>query len=138
MELLRHKGNIFESIKEYALHGLSNGVNCYGCDLHHALFNRNHFVIYHFVAKEIAERWELDAFDLIEYNSQNDIENFGECYWIKDVNKLNWESQVNLAAYWLGCELLYEIDDVLDPMWGDQMTEEDVERVKQAIEELEY
>lgn len=136
--MLKRNENVFDSIKEHALEKLENNPSCCGCDLHHYMFNEDYFVIYHSAAKEIADRWDFDAFELIEYNIEQDIEAFGECYWIKESEKLNWEPQINLAAYWLGQELLYEVDEELGLCWNEEMTEEDVKRVKEAIERLEY
>jgi hypothetical protein len=136
--MLRRNENVFDSIKEHALEKLDYNPSCCGADLHHYMFNLDYFVIYHSVAKDVADRWDLDAFELIEYNIEQEIDAFGECYWIKESVKLNWEPQINLAAYWLGQELLYEVQEELEPCWDEEMTEEDVKRVKRAIERLEY
>tara|TARA_R110002020_G_scaffold179153_1_gene372283 strand:+ start:98 stop:508 length:411 start_codon:yes stop_codon:yes gene_type:complete len=136
--MLRDNEEIFNDIKAHALERLENVSNPYGADLHHELFNMDYFVIYHYEAEKIAKRWGVDAFDLVKYNVNEEQDAFGECYWIKEPNKLNWESQVNLAAYWIGRDLLYEVQEALDSCWDDEMTEEDVKRVKEAIEELEY
>lgn len=136
--MLKRNENVFNSIKEHALEKLENNPSCCGADLHHYMFNADYFVIYHSAAKEIADKWDFDAFELIEYNIEQEIDAFGECYWIKESGSLNWEPQINLSAYWLGKELLYEVDEELGLCWDEKMTEEDVKRVKEAIERLEY
>ena len=129
---------IFEDIKAHALDRIDDAVGVYGCDLHNYLFNEDYFVVYHSEAKKIADRWDVDAFDLIEYNIEEEINYFGECYWIKEKNNLNWESQINLAAYWLGQELLHKVQVELDDCWDSELTEENIKEIRKAIEELEY
>jgi len=136
--MLRDNNEIFDSIKNHALSRLEEGYSGYGCDLHNYLFNEDYFVMYHSNAKKIADKWEVDAFELVEYNIDQERDNYGECYWINEKNKLNWESQINLATYWLGQELLDEIQEELEDYWDSEMTKEDVDKVFVLIDNIEY
>jgi len=132
---------IKEELRDYILDNLDLAIGNYGSELDYPFFNQDHYIIYHNVAKEWCDKYDVDGFEIVEYNIQQEIDNFGECYWVKELNgisKLNWEGQVNLLVYWLGRDVLYDIDKTLDEMWDREVTEEDLPAIREALEELEY
>jgi len=71
-------------------------------DLHNEIFNLNYYIIGTYEAKQ----WLSDkAFDVIDYIKEYEQDNFGEV--TTDLG--NPEAVVNMYAYILGEEILYEV-----------------------------
>lgn len=139
--MLKENRKIFNDVKEFALDRIDECVGEYGCDIRNKLFNEDYFVYSDFEAEEIAQNWNIDAFELIHFNIKEENDAFGEVYWTKEENvknRLNWSGQINLSIYWLGRDLLYEFNEEMSDYWDDIATEMQIEKLKTAMENLKW
>ena len=85
-------------------------------DLHHEVFNTDHFIIGYYNAKQWMKQHDIDAFDLIDFVQDYERDNFGETN-----TQINAESMVNMFSYIvgeyavssLGC---FDYDDLVEYM----------------------
>jgi hypothetical protein len=119
--IIKHAINGLESISENST---------YGSDLHHELFNTDYFIVgyYH------AEKWIDEvggAFEVIAEIQNYEITNFGECSTLLSDS----EKVANMYAYILGENLLHDLETLRDK-WDDKLTSEDLEAIKNELEEM--
>ena len=80
-------------------------------DLHDKVFNQDYFIIGYYNA----EQWLIDkqgnnrTFEVLSYVMEQEKDNFGEIETVYD----NAETLVNHYAYWLGYEVIAEIQEEL-------------------------
>lgn len=115
----------------YAIEGLNNvNAGTYGCDLHHELFNTDYFIIGYYQAKQwlIANVGIFAAIgEIVKYEKDN----FGEVS--TDIESS--EKVVNMYAYIKGEEILSE-SKTLQDKWDNQLTDEDIQAIKDELNEL--
>jgi len=103
------------------------GVDVYGSDIHHEIYNTDYFII----GYKKAEDWlkeHYGVFNALEKIKDYEEENFGEV-----ITSLTYpESVVNALVYILGEEILNEIE-ILQDKWNEKITEEECQKI---IEEL--
>jgi hypothetical protein len=102
--------------------------SCYGCDLHHEIFNSDYYIIGYYYA----EQWLLNnggTFYNIDLIKEYEQSNFGEV--ITDFSSA--EKVVNMAVYILGEEVL-SVSKTLQNKWNNRLDDEDLEAI---INELE-
>jgi len=115
----------------YAIEGLNNvNAGTYGCDLHHELFNTDYFIIGYYQA----EQWliaNVGIFAAIGEIVKYEKDNFGEVS--TDIESS--EKVVNMYAYIKGEEILSE-SKTLQDKWDNQLTDEDIQAIKDELNEL--
>lgn len=120
------------SIIEHAIDGLSNisTDSVYGCDLHNELFNTDYFIIGRYEAKKWLES-NVGIFESIDAIKEYEQDNFGEV--TTDLSEP--ERVCNMYVYIKGEELLNE-SETLREKWDDRLSEEDIEAIKEELQEL--
>mgnify|MGYP003112324687 CR=1 FL=1 len=122
----------FESMKEYTLDQLrevSEGEE-YVDDLHNRLFNQDYFIIGYAQANDYMKENDLEPFEVIEFVQDYEKDNFGETN-----TKVNSEAMINMWAYIMGENILYNLDSYQDATnEGGYVTQEQLDAM---IEELE-
>ena len=122
----------FESMKEYTLDQLrevSEGEE-YVDDLHNRLFNQDYFIIGYAQANDYMKENDLEPFEVIEFVQDYERDNFGETN-----TKVNSEAMINMWAYIMGENILYNLDSYQDASnEGGYVTQEQLDAM---IEELE-
>lgn len=124
---------INSEILNHAIDGLSN-VNAdstYGCDLHNKLFNEDYFIIGYYAAEEFLKKTEEGIFGAIELIKEYEQDNFGQV----NTDFSSSEKVANMYAYIKGEELLSEIKALRDN-WDNRLTEEDLNNIKEELENL--
>ena len=101
------------------------GVEQYGCDLHHEIFNMDYFIIGSYRAKEFLGN---EVFDAIEEIKNYEQENFGQI----STDLSDPEKVVNMLAYIIGEEMLNESDH-LHEKWYQELTTHDLAKIASEI-----
>lgn len=101
------------------------GVDQYGCDLHHEIFNMDYFIIGSFRAKEFLGD---EAFEAIEEVKSYEEENFGQV----STDLSDPEKVVNMLAYVVGEEMLNESHH-LHEKWDQELTTRDLAKIASEI-----
>ena len=123
----------FEEIKEQAIDYLKNNPDCYGCDLHHYIFNEDYFIIGCYQAEEWLKN-NYGIFSAIEKIKEYEQDNFGEM----TTDLSSSENVVNMLVYILGEELLSESETLnSNKCWDNHLTEEDCKNIIEELEEVE-
>ena len=71
----------------------------------------------------------LDVFKVIATVQEYEVFNFG-----KMTTKINPERIVNMFVYIMGLELL-NMSETLDEKWDEELTESDIEKIKEELRE---
>lgn len=114
----------------YAIDGLDNVFNVYGCDLHNELFNTDYFII----GTYKAEQWLINnpgIFAAIEEIKDYEKDNFGEV----NTDFSSSEKVVNMYVYIKGEEILQE-SKTLQDKWDVMLTEKDIKKIKKELKAL--
>tara|TARA_R110000751_G_scaffold250141_1_gene349731 strand:+ start:183 stop:509 length:327 start_codon:yes stop_codon:yes gene_type:complete len=99
-EVTKYALDKIQELKDYDVKAYNQLVE--DGDLHNEIFNLDYFIIGTYEAKQ----WLSDkAFDVIDYIKEYEQDNFGEV--TTDLG--NPEAVVNMYAYILGEEILYEV-----------------------------
>lgn len=121
---------MLDSVINHAIDKMRDGagIDCYGCDLHNELFNRDYFIIgYH-----EAEKWITDCgmsiFEAIETVVEYEKDNFGETN-----TGINAESISNMLAYIIGEIFLGECEHLIHK-WDVRLTERDCNKIIKQLE----
>jgi hypothetical protein len=115
-----------EEVRQDILNKLDNGyADTYGCDLHHELCNTDYFIIGTHKAKEFLG---AETFDIIEMIKEYEQDNFGEV----TTDFSDAEKVANVFAYIVGEEILNESEH-LNEVWDDELSEEDIKKIKEEI-----
>lgn len=115
---------------QYAIDGLNNVSNTYGCDLHNELFNTDYFIIGYYPA----EQWliaNVGIFAAIEEVKQYEKDNFGEV----STDFSSSEKVVNMYAYIQG-ELILAESKTLQDKWDIRLTEKDIKKISKELKAL--
>jgi len=101
-----------EVIKDYLLEYLKdNELTINDEDIHDIVFNQDYFIIGYYNA----EKWLIDqqgnnrTFEVLSYVMEQEKDNFGSIETVYD----NAETLVNNYAYWLGYEVIADIQEEL-------------------------
>lgn len=124
------KKEVIENIKNWGLDRLKSGVgvDAYGCDLHHELYNMDYYKVYTTDAKSELESYGV--FDAIRAVKGYEESNFGECTTeLYDPVKL-----CNMLAYIIGEDFLSESDHLCDECWDRLMNEADINMITDELE----
>ena len=116
--------NIIDDLRN----GVGNGV--YGCDLHNEIFNTYYYIIGYAEASKWLKRHEIDAFEVIDFVLNYEIDMFGVTN-----TKVNSESIVNMYVYIVGEEIFSELNSLSDLM-DDRLTDSDIETIIQELENI--
>ena len=120
-----------ESIISHAIDGLDNiSEGTYKSDLHHHLFNEDHFIIGYYNCSEWLKDNKIGEFEAMGIVQEYEKDHFGELTKVYD----NSESVVNMLAYILGEELLYSLESLENA--NERLTEEDIESIKEELKEI--
>lgn len=120
-----------ERVKERALDLIENCLGREGNEVHQILFNEDYFVIGYYEAEQMLIPYGI--FAAIEKIRDYEKDNFGEV----TTDCGSSERVANMLAYILGEELLAECPTIQDK-WDDELTEEDLEAIKNEIEEANF
>ena len=120
----------FDKIKDHVISQLDESlIGTYACDLHHELFNKDYFCIGYYNANKFIEEYG-GAFKAIHRIKKYEEETFGQLSTdISDAEKV-----ANMLAYIEGEIFLFESSSHLEKIWDDELTEEDIEILKQEFE----
>jgi len=131
MKTINTKNQCIEEIQNYGLDRLKDsiGLDSYGCDLHHELYNMDYFIIGTYEAKKFLESYGV--FKAIEAVKDYEEFNFGENY----TDYSNPEKLVNMLAYIIGEEFLCK-SEVLSNNWDNRLSEETIEEIIEELENL--
>ena len=118
---------IRNEIREYGIARMVDGVGIdqYGCDLHHEIFNMDYFIIGSYRAKEFLGN---EVFDAIEEIKNYEQENFGQV----STDLSDPEKVVNMLAYIIGEEMLNESNH-LHEKWDEKLTTHDLAKIATEI-----
>lgn len=117
-------------LTEQAIEYLKNNPDCYGCDLHHEIYNMDYFIIGYYAA----EQWlikNVGIFNAIDCIKEYEGSNFGEV----STDLSSSEKVVNMFAYIVGEEILSE-SETLRNCWNDNLTPEDCENIINELENI--
>ena len=103
-----------EVIKDYLLQYLEDNdltIDNEDSDIHDEVFNQDYFIIGYYNAEQwlIDEQGNNRTFEVLSYVQEQEKDNFGEVETTFD----NAETLVNHYAYWLGYEVIAEIQEEL-------------------------
>ena len=101
-----------EVIKDYLLEYLKdNELTINDEDIHDIVFNQDYFIIGYYNAEQwlIDEQGNNKTFEVLSYVMEEEKDNFGLIETVYD----NAETLVNNYAYWLGYEVIAEIQEEL-------------------------
>lgn len=132
MKLIYFRRKAVLSIVEHAIDKINDGVciGVYGCDLHNKMFNEDYFIVYHSKAVEWLKNNDTDTFFAIETVKEYEEFNFGEM-----TTEITPEKIVNMLAYIIG-ELVLNECKTLSEKWDEELTEEDLQAIKEELEEI--
>lgn len=118
---------IRNKIREYGIARMVDGVGVeqYGCDLHHEIYNMDYFIIGSFRAKEFLGD---EAFEAIEEVKNYEQDNFGQV----STDLSSPEKVVNMLAYIIGEEMLNESNH-LHEKWDVKLTTRDLAKIASEI-----
>lgn len=105
------------------------GLDSYGCDLHHYLWNEDYFIIGTYKAKKWIES-HMSVFDAIREIQEYENDNFGETY--TDITSA--ENVANMLAYIYG-EIVLLCSSTLNRQWNRNLDQEDINLIIEEIEE---
>lgn len=126
-QLNKENDLIFEKVCETLDERLNDGaVGQYGCDLHHYLFNEE----YAFIRDDVAESAidSVNVWSAIRLVRQYELDNFGKNYIEITPRKI-----ANMLTYIYGEFLLAQVEYLQGDAWDRELTEEDVEQVKEEL-----
>ena|SRR5690625_206615 len=109
----------------YVLDNIDNYDEPEASELHYHLFNDDYYIIGHYNAKQWMK--SLDVFEVIETVHEYEELHFGELF-----TKINPEAIVNMFVYIMGMELL-NMSETLDEKWDEELTESDIEKIKEEL-----
>ena len=100
-----------EVIKNYLLEYLEdNELTINDEDIHDIVFNQDYFIIGYYKAEQwLIENGQNYTFEVLRYVMEQEKDNFGSIETVYD----NAETLVNHYAYWLGYEVISEIQEEL-------------------------
>lgn len=121
-----------EATKQVIEHGIDMidaimGTSPEAGDLHHHLYNEDYFIIGYYKAEEFLKQYGI--FNAIEEIKQYEQDNFGEV----NTDFSDSEKVANMFAYIKGDEALQECA-TLHEHWDEQLTDEQLEQIKQELE----
>lgn len=108
----------------------SDSLDCYGCDLHHEIYNTDYFII----GRYQAEQWLINnvgIFQAIEDIKDYEQDNFGEVN--TDLSKA--EHVCNMWVYIEGEKVLSE-SKTLQDNWNSRLDSESIDSIIQELETL--
>jgi hypothetical protein len=122
---------LLEEIAEETVSKLQDGIglNSYGCDLHHELWNTD----YHIIGYYQAEKWitkYMNVFNAIAEIQDYEKEHFGETY--TDITSS--EKVANMLAYIYGELVLYE-SATYSEEWDNELQQKHINLIIEEIEE---
>lgn len=117
-----------ERVKERALDHIMDCEGIQGSELHNRLFNEDYFVIGHYRAEQMLIPYGV--FQAIGDIQEYEKEQFGEVS--TDLGQA--EKVANMLAYIIGEKLLNDCQTIQDK-WDKDLTLEDLEAIKQEIED---
>ena len=95
------------SINQEIFNHIASSISDYvGTDideLHHNLFNTNHYIVGTYQAGQWLKQHDLSAFEAIDFVQEYERSNFGETH-----TKINAEAIVNMLVYIVGEQVLWE------------------------------
>lgn len=126
-QLNKENDEIFEKVCDILDERLTaDAVGQYGCDLHHYLFNEDYAFIFDNVAEEAID--SVNVWSAIRLVRQYELDNFGETYTEIEPCKI-----ANMLVYIYGEFLLNQVEHLTSESWDRELTEEDVEQVKEEL-----
>lgn len=103
-----------------------DGREVYGCDLHHELFNSEHYA--YCIPQTEADTDDLGVWDCLNLVKHYELENFGEMY-----TKLEAFSIANMVNYILGYHLLGKSKHLPNEAWDDYLTADDLATIQAEL-----
>ncbi len=103
-----------------------DAVGQYGCDLHHYLFNEDYAFIYNNDAESAVD--SVNVWSAIRLVREYELDNLGETYTEIEPCKI-----ANMLCYIYGEFLLAQVEHLQGEAWDRELTEEDVEQVKEDL-----
>lgn len=126
-QLNKENDEIFEKVCDILDERLTaDAVGQYGCDLRHYLFNEDYAFIFDNVAEEATD--SVNVWSAIRLVRQYELDNFGETYTEIEPCKI-----ANMLVYIYGEFLLNQVEHLTSESWDRELTEEDVEQVKEEL-----
>lgn len=119
-----------KEILEKAIEQLEIYPDCFGADLHNAIYNSDYFIIGRHEAKQWLEN-NYGVFEAIEKIREYEMDNFGEV----NTDFSEPEKVVNMLTYILGEEVLQD-SETLQEKWNEQLTEEDCKAIISELKEV--
>lgn len=101
-------------------------VGQYGCDLHHHLFNTDYSFTYWDEAEEAVN--SVGVWSAIRLVRKYELDNLGEVYTEIEPCKI-----ANMLVYIYGEFLLAQVEHLQGDTWDRELTEADVEQVKEEL-----
>ena len=103
-------------------------------ELHHNLFNTDYYILGIYESKQWLKSHDLDGLEVLNKVIQFEIDNFGEVSETRIKELTFYEKLVNSYVYWIGEEMLNEIDCLSDN-WEKLLTEEIAEKIIAELKE---
>ena len=126
-DLNKENDLIFEKVCEILDDRLDeDAVGQYGCDLHNYLFNEEQAFIYNNEAESAVD--SVDTWSAIRLVKKYEEDNFGESTTEIEPCKI-----ANMLVYIYGEFLLNQVEHLTDEAWDRELTEKDVEQVKEDL-----
>lgn len=126
------KTGYLNEVREHAINGLRDGLglDVTGADLHHHLFNTDHFIIGTYQAGQWLDE-NVGALQAIAAIQTYERDNFGEVY----TDFGNAEAVCNMFTYIAGEHLLNE-SDTLRAFWDERLTENNIDDIVSELENV--
>ena len=122
------KETIKKELASHIYENIRNYPDCYGCDLHHHLFNEDYYIIGFHHAELWLQKHKISPWDAIRRIQEYETEIFDGV----TTDLSSSENVVNMYAYIRGEELLQQ-SETLDAKWNEKLNIEDMNKI---IEEL--
>lgn len=102
------------------------GREVYGSDLHHYLFNSEHYTMW--ISQTERDTEDLGVWDCLNLVKNYELENFGEMY-----TKLEAFSIANMMNVILGSHLLNRSEHLQGEAWDNYLTADDLEAIQKEL-----
>ena len=117
---------ILERMGELFLDRLPEAVGQYGCDLHHFLFNEDYAFTFNYEAESAVD--SVNVWSAIRLVRQYERDNFGKTYTEIEPCKI-----ANMLVYIYGEFMLAQVEHLQGDVLDRELTEEDVEQIKNEL-----
>lgn len=122
------KQSVREELVSYIEENIKDYIDTEVSELHHNLFNTGYYIVGSYDAKQWLKSHDLDGLEVLNEVVEFEMDNFGEVSETRIKELTSYEKLVSSYVYWVGEEMLSEVDCLSDN-WDNFLTEEIADKV---------